>query len=143
MHNKKIIAINVSSSFASRAKCKMCSEPPSIYFFSRSSILWHDPNRARGIFDFIKKYCKRMSPEDYKLDNFVHSARTSYFNHAVSYKGYRPKLHRTRGVDPVFGMIEFLACKCGHTLWAFSEYSSRSRAEIFNRKSRYKIPIIY
>lgn len=140
MHKKEIITVNVSSSFASRARCKMCGEPPSIYFFSRNSILWYDPHRARGIFDFIKKHCKRLSPEEYKLDDFVHGSRASYFSHTVNYKGYRPKLHRARGVDPVFDMIEYLTCECGNTLWAFSEISTFRRPELLHRKAKYSTP---
>ena len=140
MRKKQIITVNASTSFASRARCKICGKPPSIYFFSRNSILWYDPNRSKNVFEFIRKHCKRLSSEEYKYVDFPHVSKISYFTHMVNYKGYKPKLHRSRGVDPVFDIIEYLTCDCGSTLWAFSEINTYSRPEICKRKAKYSTP---
>lgn len=138
MYKSEIIKVSVSSTFVSRSRCRKCTTTPSIYFYSRNPISWYDPNRAKSVFEFVKKYCKRLCPEDYKFDDFVYSSKIGYYNHPVNYKGYKPKLHRTRGVNPIFDMVEYLTCECGHTIWAFSEKSVSNRPEISQRKAKYK-----
>jgi len=138
MKKSKAVKVNLSSSFLSRACCIKCGSRPKYYFYSRNPIMWYDPYKNRELFDFVKKYMNRMSPEDYVLNDFVSANKIGYYNHPVPYKGYKPKLHRTRGTNPVFDLVEHLTCECGASVWSFAEKSISNKPEIFQRKSRYK-----
>ena len=137
MKKIEIVKVNFSSSFLARARCSACGQGPAHYYFSRNPISWYDPINIKKMFEFIKLNFNRLSNEDYRIDDFIFSARTSFFNHSVNYKGYKPRLHRTKGVDPSSDVVEFLICNCGKTAWAFAERSIKNRPEIINRKSRY------
>lgn len=138
MYKSEIVKVNLSSSFVYRTICLKCGSRPLYYYYTRNPIMWYDPHKNRDIFDFIRKYFKRLSPDNYSLDDFVYSSKIGYYNHPVNYKGYKPKLHRTRGVDPILDLVEHLTCNCGYTVWSFSDKSVRSRPEINNRKCKYK-----
>lgn len=138
MSKSESIKVNLSSSFVCRSVCTKCGTKPLYYYFSRNPIMWYDPGKNRNLFDFIRKYIKTIAPDQYSLDDFKTSAKIGYYNHPVNYKGYRPKLHRARGIDPVYDLVEHLACECGLTTWSFAERSVRNRPEIVNRKSKYK-----
>lgn len=135
MSNKFLIKINISSSFIYRTQCIRCGSQPSYYYFSRNPILWYDPNKNKNIFEFVKKYCKRLSPDNFIFDDFRSSSKIGNYNHPVNYKGYKPRLHKSRGVNPVFNVVEHLMCDCGYTIWSFT---NSGRVEIINRKSRHK-----
>lgn len=135
MHNIQIIKINISNSFIHRARCAKCGNQPKYYYISANPILYNDPNKNKNNFKFIKKYYKRIS-SDHKIDDFRFASKLNYYNHSVNYKSYNPKLHRVKGADAKFNLIESLTCECGYTFWYFTEKSIKNRSEILNRKSK-------
>jgi|SRR6185436_268560 len=134
---QNLAKVNLSSSFFIRARCSRCGQKPLYYFYSRNPVLWYDPNKSKNIFDLIKRHYKRFSVDEFIINHIRDAAKIGYYNHSVNYKGYKPKLHRTRGVNPVFDFVEFLTCNCGYSIWSFAEKSIANRKEINNRKARY------
>lgn len=134
--------VNLSSVFVTRARCKMCSRYPSIYYWTRLPVLWFDPRRVVKIHDQCKKYWTRMCSDFYLNDSPSSFDKIAYFSFNLRDAGgsYNPKLHYTKGVHPVFREVEFLTCKCGNTAWAFDDNQARYRMEIVSRKARYKYP---
>ena len=139
------IRVNISTPFLTRSRCKNCASLPTIYYYIKNPTVWYSPIKDRSKFEFIKRHCKRMcgeglKPTFYLSDTTVAFWRMYNVTHTVNYKGYNPKLHKSRGTNPIFDVVEYLSCNCGASIWAFSDKSAKSKMEIVNRKSRYKFP---
>lgn len=135
-----IIRVRLSTPFLVRTKCKFCNGLPTIYYYVQNPSLWFDPRRVTDQLEFVKKYVKRMGSSHYLYDDPKYFTGEATFGHQVTYKGYRPKLHRTRGVSPHLDIIEHLTCECGRANWAFTEKSVQNRPEIMARKARHRFP---
>lgn len=145
MPNSELISVRLSTPFLARTKCVYCGGPPTTYYYARNTTLWNNPRRVTDQLSFVKKFVKRMSSDHYYIGDPKHFKSAAYFSHSVNYKGYRPRLHRTIGSNPVFDATEYLACDCGQARWAFSEKAILGRSEILLRKSRSCFPhkIVY
>lgn len=134
---QKYFQISASESFLVRTVCKKCKGHPLYYFYSRNPILWYDPRRVIAAFEYVKKYNKRLALDDFSfgLDDFRYASKMNLFNHQVNYKGYRPKLHRTRGQNPILDVVEYLTCECGQTAWAYSGMGIMQRHDINHKKA--------
>jgi len=84
----------------------------------------------------MKKWLKRMTQDWYLDVEPRYFQEITNFSHAVDYKGYNPKIHHTRGIDPRNNIVEFISCWSGCTIWAFADKATKKRPEIANRKSR-------
>lgn len=135
-----IVRINLSTPFVVRSRCKKCAKYPSVYYYTRNPVMWFNPNRIRAQFVFIRKFVSRMCNDLYLLEDPKNFHNANYFSFPSSFKGYRPRLHRTKGSSAIFDIVEYLTCECGGSVWAFSDKSIRSRPEIVFRKGRYKYP---
>lgn len=143
-YKSETIKVNVSETFMVRSRCKSCGELPSSYYYYKNPILFEDVSDVKELFGFIRKYISRLCDDFYLADsptNFVHM---SFFGFKLNFKGYNPKLHRTRTPfiqhKQELEITEFLTCKCGKTSWAFSDKTVRQRPEIILRKGRYRYP---
>jgi hypothetical protein len=134
------VRVKLSTPFLVRTKCKACGGSPKIYYYTRNATLWYDARRVVTRFDSLKHLIKRAVGDHYYWDDPKYFTKLSTFTHGISYTSYRPRLHRTRGSNPIFDTVEYLSCECGATRWAFSERASAHRPEITNRKARGRFP---
>jgi hypothetical protein len=143
-YKSETIKVSLSETFMVRSRCKHCGELPSVYFYFKNPILFEDVNEVKHVFNFIRKYINRMCEDFYLMENPSNFIHMSFFGFKLNFKGFNPKLHKTR--TPWFNykqeleITEFLGCECGKTSWAFSDKTTRRRPEIVLRKSRYKYP---
>ena len=144
MNNKisdpEIVRINLSTPFTVRTRCTKCAKNPSIYYYIRNPVMWFNPNKIRAQFSFVRKFVSRMCSDLYLNEDPKDFHTSNYLGFSTSFKSYRPRLHRTRGSKAVSDIVEYLACDCGGSVWAFSDKAVRGRAEIVFRKGRYKYP---
>ena len=100
--------------------------------------MWFDPRRVTNRLELAKNRIKNIGwiTNPIIIDDPTYKVSASSFSHHPYYKGYRPRLHRTRGSNAIMDSIEYLGCDCGKTYWAFSEIGNLRRPEITNRKSR-------
>jgi hypothetical protein len=143
-YKSEIVRVNLSETFMVRSRCKSCGELPSMYYYFKNPVLFDDVNEVRHIFGFIKKYISRMCDDFYLIENPSSFKHMSYFGFRLNFKGYNPKLHKTRTpwvqYKQELEITEFLTCECGKTSWAFSDKTIKLRPEIIFKKARYKYP---
>jgi hypothetical protein len=139
-YKSEIIRINLSTPFLVKNRCKECGSHPSIYYYIRNRNLWLDPRRVLKDFDILKKYYKRMCSDHYMMLSPKYFTDLGSFSHQVGYKGFLPKLHRSRGRSIISNIAEFLMCECGATSWAYADKAVINCPEIANRKARSKYP---
>jgi hypothetical protein len=148
-YKPQIIRVNLSQSFMTRSRCKSCGskpdDPDSMYFYVRSKALWYNPNIALAQANSYQKYSKKWVGDYYLLESPKDFNTTKYFNYSVWFNTYRPKLHRTRGSNPVEDGCDCITCGCGGTVWVFSQFSARGRPEISQRcaKNKYTHKYVY
>lgn len=135
-----IIRVRLSSSFMIRTKCKHCQTGPTDYYIERAGIPWKEHNSVRNTFNIIKRFWNRLASDYYLGEQPSSFNNLSMFNHTPSYKGFRPRAHRNRGVHAKLECIERVCCACGLTNWAFYEKGATNRPEISQRKARYRYP---
>lgn len=139
-YKPEIIQVNLSNSFMSRTKCAVCGEEPKIYYYQERPYLFNDHRSMGRIFDYFKKWFKKMNQDWYlEADPKFFSDITS-FCHPVDYKGYNPKLHMTKGMNPKTNVTQFISCWSGCSIWAFSDKANSNRPEFTNRKCKYGHP---
>lgn len=137
----KIIGVKLSSSFPTKSRCKFCKGFPKVYYMTRNPTHSMDHRKTIDSLDFYRSFIKRMSDDFFLISQPRYFQSASTFAHAISnYCNYRPRLHRTRGCTPKRDYVEFLACECGKTFWAFAVKSVKNRPEIENRKSKNNFP---
>lgn len=139
-YKHEVIKVNLSTPFLTRARCKACGKHPTIYYYARNPVMWNNPRKVLEQFAFYIGYFKRACSDFYLDDSPASFTKANYFSYEVPFKGFNPKLHRTRGAHPVFNYTEFVACECGESIWAFTDKSIRSRPEIVMRKAKYNFP---
>lgn len=139
-YKSETIRINLSTPFIVRSRCKFCGEFPSVYYLVRNSVMWHNPRKIQEQSSLYNSIVERLCANYYLKEDPKSFTSTNYFAYWVPYKNYRPRLHRTRGSNPVLDTIEFFTCDCGRTTWALSEKAVKNRPEISNRKARRKYP---
>jgi len=137
------VKVSLSSTFISRAKCKWCCTPPTFYYFARNPTMWFDPRKITNKLEQVKKRVKNIGwiTNPIIIDDPTYKVSNSSLSHHPNYKGYRPRLHRTRGSNAIIDSIEYLSCDCGKTYWAFSVFGSKKRPEITNRKARISLEV--
>jgi hypothetical protein len=144
IHKSEIVKVNLSETFMVRSRCTSCGELPSMYYYFKNPILFDDVNEIRYLFTFIRKYVNRMCNDFYLIDRPGDFIRMGFFGFRLNFKGYNPKLHRTRTpwarYKQDLEITEFLTCECGKTSWAFSDKTVKLRPEIILKKARYKYP---
>lgn len=139
-YKPRIIQVNLSSSFVARTKCVQCGQEPQVYYYANKPYLFIDPKGAQNLFKSMTKWMKRMSSDWFMEAEPKFFKEMSAFNHMVDYKGYNPRLHKSRGVNPQTNTIQYISCWSGCTVWAFSDSANTERQEISQRKSRHKYP---
>lgn len=132
--------VNLSSSFVAKVVCRKCGEPPTEYYWIAQPSYWNDPRSAHAVFDWYKKYIKRMTSSWYKKYQPRFFYNIKEFSFVWAEKSYKPNLHQHTGVRQLGTMIEFLTCPCGKSVWLFNQKSAATRIEIKNRKARYTYP---
>lgn len=138
-YKPEVIRINLSEPFIMRAKCKHCGGSPIIYYYLRNPTMWFDPRKAMDRANYIRLLIKQLQAKGLfeQPKNYTSVSALSYDTE----NRYRPRMHRTRGSNPVFDVVEFVTCDCMKTTWAYSDKAVAGRPEITNRKSRYKYPL--
>lgn len=138
-YKPEVIRVNLSESFMVRAKCKHCGGSPIIYYYLRNPTMWLDPRKAMDRANYIRLLIKQLQAKGLfeQPKTYTSIAALSY---DIDNARYRPRLHHTRGSNPVFDVVEFLTCDCMKTTWAYSNKAVAGRPEITNRKARYKYP---
>ncbi len=134
------IRVRLSSSFMVRGRCKYCKGGPSIYFYTRNPTMWYNVRRVLNDFSWVREHVKQFTWIPRYSTSPINFDSITSFNHQPFYKGYRPRLHRIKGSNPVFDLVEFLSCDCMRTEWAYAEKAVENRPEIMARKSRKKYP---
>lgn len=137
------VKINVSSSFIARCKCVECASQPVYYYKSYMSAYFKDFGDSKKLFFLFKKHITRLTSDWYLEFQPRYFYSMADFSSGWMDRGFKPKLHHTRGVPAFNTVIEFLTCSCGKTTWAFAQASVQNRPEITNRKARYKYPKTY
>lgn len=139
-YKPEIVRVNLSTPFLVRSRCKFCAGLPTHYYYIRNATMWYNPRKPIDHFKQMTKYVKRMCSDHYLMEEPKYFVEMASFSHPVSYKGYRPRLHRTRGSSATQDVVEFLMCDCGRSSWAFSDKAVKYRPEIVARKARYRFP---
>jgi len=137
--NPEFVKINASITFPIRTKCKSCMNGPKFYYIQKMPALWFDPNQIKRNFDRLKKSFKSMNQDFYLMESPKFFTGISPFNFTPRFNHYNPTLHAKNGVLNN-NILEFLACECGFTTWAFSRKSTQNRPEITKRKAPYSYP---
>ena len=135
-----VIGINMSSTFLVRTKCSVCHKSPDMYYWVNQPALYYDARSAHAVFDWFKKYIKRINISYYKKYQPKHFTLLRTFNVYWTEKSYKPGLHQHVGIGVEENIVEYLSCPCGTSVWAFAQESSKNRIEIRNRKARYSYP---
>jgi hypothetical protein len=135
----EVIKVRLSTSFLIRSKCIYCKSGPSVYFYIQNPILWFNHRKVLERIEFLKRNVKRFGGSHFLKFDPKYFIYNSHFNQSINFKGYNPKLHRTRG-NYAISITEYLQCNCGRMSWAFSEKSIQNRDDILSRKSRFKFP---
>ena len=135
----EFIKIRLSTTFVARCKCKYCGGSPSFYWYTRNPTMWFSPRKEIEHFDFYRKFIKKFNSDFYLNEEPRYFNRMSLFKY-VGREGYRPRLHRTRGTNPVFDKVEYLSCDCGSATWAFNQKAGDTRPERSNRRARSFFP---
>jgi hypothetical protein len=138
--NYQSVRVNLSSSFIAKSRCKFCATGPQNYFISKLVTKWYDHSFIKERAAAYLKRLRRMNFDFYLDSSPKHFKSVKFLIHTVFYKGYDPVLHKNRGVPAVANYMEYLACHCGRTQWAFVQKSAAARPEIIQRKSRNKYP---
>jgi len=136
----KAIKINLSSTFIVKNKCVECNKHPNEYYWINLPPYYYDPTNSYELFDWIKKYIKRMTGSWYMKRSPRHFKSIKDFNFYWSEKSYKAALHQHFNIEATDHVIEYLACPCGRTVWAFNQKDAEERPEIKNRKARYSYP---
>lgn len=143
-HKSEIVRVNLSETFMVRSRCKLCGKLPSMYYYFKNPILFDDVNEVKYLFGFIRKYISRMCDDFYLIESPSSFIHMSFFGFKLNFKGYNPKLHKTRTpwirYKQDLEITEFLTCECGKTSWAFSDKTVKLRPEIILKRARYKYP---
>lgn len=79
-------------------------------------------------------YLKRQPKHFHSLRNF-----NFYFRE----RSFTPSMHHKLNMEYIDHVIEYLACPCGRTVWAFNQKDGEERPEIKHRKGRYSYPQKY
>lgn len=137
MHKPEITKINLSTTFPARARCKYCTEVPTLHYSIREPFLWFDPNRVirSAWIEYIRKYLSKFVNDFYIIEEPKNIKTSTIFSYKPDNK-YDPKIHKNKGVMSVDNRVEFLTCECGKSVWAFTDKSVVNRPEIVNRKAR-------
>lgn len=134
----EFIKIRLSTPFLVRTKCKYCGSAPSFYWYNRNPTMWFSPRKEVEYFDLFKNLFPKFNFDFYLAEEPKYFTRMSTFTYQAG--SYRPRLHRTRGTNPVFDRTEYLSCDCGRATWAFSQKSADQRLEKKHRRARYCFP---
>lgn len=142
MRKQETIRINISSTFMVRARCKFCKNGPDYYYGCFKPHMWDDISRYRGFTGRNKQWIKRMCSSWYKEFEPYTFDDIYEFTFRLEYQSFRPTLFRAHGatMSQRANVLECLTCKCGRTVWAFNQKSTKNRPEVTNRKGKYGYP---
>lgn len=130
------IKINLSTPIVMRARCKRCGKFPDTYYCLRHRELIKDVKKQIAHSLRTKKYIKKMNAEwyfDFSPSNF---SSINLFSHSTIYKGYNPRLHKTKGLDPHSLKMEYLTCPCNQTIWSWVDKFVQNKLEHKHRRAR-------
>lgn len=134
------IGVNLSSTFAIKNVCTECGKSPSHHYTAYLPNYWLDPRSSQAIFDWYKKFIKRMNSSWYRNHQPRHFFSMKSFNFSWMEKSYTPALHQHAIGDEEVNVVDYLTCPCGKSVWAFAQKSAQNRIEIRNRKAKYNYP---
>lgn len=132
--------IKLSSTFPIRARCKSCMKGPQFYYIQKLPIKWWDHKHSQRVSQQYYKHIERMCYDFYLIERPKDFEGIMSFTWTHPGKSYNPVFHSKRGVPIMDDMVEFLACECWKTIWAFNQKSTIARGEITHRKARYNYP---
>lgn len=135
----EFIKIRLSTPFVVRTKCKHCGGSPAFYWYTRNPTMWFSPRKEIEHFDHYRKLIKKFNSDYYLSEEPKYFTKMIMFNYAGR-DGYRPRLHRSRGTNPVFDRVEYLSCDCGMATWAFNQKAGDLKPEKSNRRARTHFP---
>lgn len=135
---QEFIKIRLSTPFVVRTKCKYCGGAPSFYWYTRNSTMWFNPRKEIEYLDCFKNLFSRFAFDFYLTEEPKYFTKINAFTYVVN--SYRPRLHRTRGTNPVFDKVECLTCDCGRATWAFNQKAGDLRLEKKHRRARHCFP---
>ena len=133
------ISVNISSSFLPRARCKICGNGPSWYFFKTKTAAHSNATEYRNRSKYKRKAIKHVNSNHYAKGQ-PRWYKISDYATILKDKSYRTVLHRNFGANRLSAIDEFLSCECGSTNWGFSRKSLNKRLESVNRRGRYNYP---
>lgn len=137
MLSKNKVKVNISSTFPARTRCKYCLGLPTKYYYIRNPNCWISPKFNMDLNLWLKHNLKRISKDFYVYSDPNTVKSFNIFNHKLSYKGFRIRLHKNKGIHPFMDYMEILRCPCHKTSWAFYQKSAAYRPDIINKKGKY------
>ena len=140
MFKMEKVKINISSTFMARARCTECGGLPNFYYCTRKPHLWKEVREQIELSGWLRTWIKRMNNNWYYELDPRDLNDIKEFSFTIDDKHYAPTYHRTFRNNTKNGLVEFVGCSCGDTVWAFTQKSAKNRPEIVNRKGRYNYP---
>lgn len=134
MSKNKDPDLKYSTTFKQRCVCKWCNGGPTEYYFTRNPQVYKNHRFTLDQFKYIQTNVKRLCEDYYLGGDPAKTTNLSDFKFSSSFKGFNPKVHRTRGYNPRSNVTEILTCECGRTSWAFNYKSTEDRKEITMRQ---------
>lgn len=126
--------IKYSNTFTKRTICKWCHCAPQEYSLIRNPLIYKNYKFTLNQFSYIRENVVRMASDIYLDFDPKDFKNTAEYKFPVSFKGYNPRLHRTRGSTSRTNVTEILSCPCGRSEWAFNYKSTVERKDIIMRQ---------
>lgn len=137
IHAVPVREVNISTTFMTRGRCKLCGELPTTYCNVRLASFYLTPYEKIKNTDWAKPFYKKTNVD--ALMSLPPSIETKLqdFSHQLNYKGYSPRLHRTQSLKT--NMIEYASCECRQTVWIIP-HMYNVLLEHIGRRGRYDYP---
>lgn len=122
----EVVKINLSTPIVMKNRCRKCGKHPDVYYYIQQSGGNFTPREELMQFDWVKRRLKRMSVDWYLSNNPKSYSGISPFSHAVTYKGFNPRLLRSSSA-PNGNYIEYLTCECiGAPNWTWMDKGNQT-----------------
>ncbi len=128
------VKVNLSYAFMAKSRCKNCKGPPEFYYHSKTPYYHQSPHTSNLISSFLQNKFKVVT-DYYLFDNPSNFNNLAAFS-AKSCTSYNARYHISRA-PAIYGgsmRIDYLACKCRSTVWAFKQ--STPTEESMSKKAR-------
>jgi hypothetical protein len=140
--NIKIISrdiyVNLSCSFLERTRCKFCGELPYFYYCLRSKTYSKEAFIPFNKMRWLTKRNYKINNDDYIINEPRDFTNIAILSYSVPYMSYFVSPHRIKNIKSNYDYIEYVACPCGKSRWAFCFDFCNHKLEVINRKCRNK-----